>query len=169
MTRTITAVALLALGVSGFTRADAPGRFPARVLTIDGEELDVAERARDGTLVVVTLKATWCPVCQKQLARIKKKLPEIERCGVNFLVLSPGPRSELRAIRDRIGFPYPFVEDVGLEIAERMGLRMTADQIFPSIFILNPDLSVGWMQRGRNARFYGDPALVEKINCGEWV
>jgi peroxiredoxin len=160
---------LLCAGVSPAGSETSPGRFPAKVVAIDGEEIDVAALASRGTLVVVTLKATWCPVCQKQLARIKSKLAEIEPCGVDFVVLSPGPRAELRAIRERIGFPYPFVEDVDLAIADRMGLRMSKDQIFPSIFILNPDLSVGWMQRGRNARFYGDPALVEKINCGGWV
>ena len=160
---------LLCAGSPEESKEGVPGRFPTKVQTIDGRELDVAKLATEHTLVVVTLKATWCPVCQRQLARIKRKLSEIEPCGVTFLILSPGPRSELQAIQKRIGFPYPFVEDVDLAIADRLGLRMTEDQIFPSIFILNPDGSVAWMQRGRNARYYGDPALVEKIDCGGWI
>ncbi len=153
-----------------WSQGDAPLlRFPATVSTIEGEELDLKKIARKHTLVVVTLKATWCPVCQAQLARIKSKLPEIKPCGVSFLVLAPGPKSQLRSIKKKIGFPYPFVEDVDLTIAKKLGLQLSEREIVPSIFILNSDLSVGWMQRGRNARSYGDSALIEKINCGNWI
>ncbi len=154
----------------GRSEEDAPPlRFPATVSTIEGEELDLKEIAKKKTLVVVTLKATWCPVCQTQLARIKRKLPEIKPCGVSFLVLAPGPKSQLKAIKEKTGFPYPFVEDVDLAIAKKLGLQMSEEEIFPSIFMLNPDLSVGWMQRGRNSSYYGDDALIKKINCGDWI
>ena len=153
-----------------WSQGDAPLlRFPATVSTIEGEQLDLKKIATKHTLVVVTLKATWCPVCQSQLARIKSKLSEIKPCGVSFLVLAPGPKSQLRSIKKKIGFPYPFVEDVDLTIAKKLGLQLSEREIVPSIFILNSDLSVGWMQRGRNARSYGDSALLEKINCGNWI
>ena len=143
--------------------------FPRHLRTVAGEVLDLKELARHKTLVVITLKATWCPVCQRQLARIREKLPEILRCGVTFLVLSPGPASELRGVRERSGFPYPFVEDVDLKIAESLGLRLGEREIIPSILILKEDLRVGWMQQGRNPGSYGDPALLERINCGSWI
>jgi len=54
-------------------------------------------------------------------------------------------------------------------VGPKSQLRSIKKEIVPSIFILNPDLSVGWMQRGRNARYYGDSALIEKINCGDWI
>lgn len=163
---------VLGLLPTGSTLAEqraAPGVFPRKVTTIEGQTLDVQKLARQKTLVVITLKATWCPVCQVQLMRIKSKLPEIQACGVGFLVLAPGPRSELESIKERIGFPYPFIEDVDLAIAKRLGLQLAEDQISPAIFILDSDLSVAWMQRGRNASYFGDPALLEKINCGDWI
>ena len=154
---------------SGRTTSVPEARFPARVATIDGQDLDVAKLAAQNTLVVVTLKATWCPVCRHQLERIRDKLPEIEGCGVTFLVLAPGPRRALKEIQKQVGFPYPFVEDVDLRIAKRLRLQMSEKEIFPSILILRQDLSVGWMQRGRNARRYGDAALLATVNCGDWI
>ncbi len=164
---------LLPFLLLGSTEPEAPAspavRFPSTVLTVEGAELDVKSLARESTLVVVTLKATWCPVCQRQLMRIKSRLGELEACGVRFLVLSPGPREELRGLKTRTGFPYPFVEDVELSIATRLGLKLRENEITPSIFILNPDLTIGWIQQGRNARFYGDPALLDAINCVDWI
>ncbi len=153
-------------------RGDAPDsgpRFPASVTTIGGEKLDVAALARRRSLVIVTLKATWCQVCQTQLLRLKRRLPEIKPCGATFLVLAPGPRSELRSIQQRIDFPYPFVEDVGLSIAKRLGLQMSKTEILPSLLILGPDLSIQWMQRGRGPGSYADGALVEALDCGNSI
>lgn len=143
-----------------------PGnKFPSRVSGLDGKFIDVRKLAERWKVVVITLKATWCPVCQNQLLRIKKRLEDPASCGVTYLVLSPGPVSDLRAIQKRIGFPYPFIEDKNLSIAKSLGLQMSEAEIFPSIFILGPDLMVQWMQRGRGAQSYGDPALMETVDC----
>ena len=87
--------------LSGEVRAEAEVRefvFPKTIVAVDGEKLDIAALVKRRTVVVVTLKATWCPVCQRQLVRLKDRLPELKPCGVSFLVLAPGPASELRAI-----------------------------------------------------------------------
>ena len=89
----------------------------------------------------------------------------LEECGTKFIVLAPGPSDQLEAIRDRIGFDAPFVEDKGLRIAESLGLKLSEDEIQPAIFVVEPDLTVGWTQRGRNGGYYGDDALLEEIAC----
>lgn len=144
-------------------------KFPAMVMSVDGREIDVRKLAEGRRVVVVTLKAAWCPVCQKQLLRIKKKLPDQAGCGVTYLVLSPGPASELRAIREDTGFPYPFIEDKGLAFAESLGLRMSEKEITPSIFLLRSDLSIRWMQNPRSAGYYGDSELAQVLRCAELI
>ena len=163
-----TILAATAISFSQENRLPA-AKFPAAVRGVDGETIDVAALAKMHRLVVVTLKATWCEVCQRQLQRIKKKLPESKACGLSFLVLAPGPSRELKAIRGKIGFPFPFVEDKGLRIAASLGLRMGEDEILPAIFILREDLTVGWMQAGRGEGAYGDPALFAAAQCAEWI
>ncbi|MFQ5513433.1 MAG: redoxin domain-containing protein [Myxococcota bacterium] len=139
--------------------------FPNTLVDVDGRKLDVAALVKRHTVVVVTLKATWCPVCRRQLARLKELLPELEPCGVSFLVLAPGPAEELREIKKRTRFPYPFVEDAGLGIARGLGLLLNEREIMPAIFSLSPDRTVGWMQRGRSGRYFGDPELLQKLAC----
>ena len=146
-------------------------KFPAEVIAADGKKIDVAKLAKDQRVVVVTLKATWCQVCQQQLIRIKQQLDQIEHCSVSFLVLSPGPAEQLSAIKKRTDFPYPFIPDTDLKIgaAMRLVLSEKEQELIPAIFILNPDRSVGWIQLGRNAARYGDAQLLAEIDCGNWI
>ena len=59
--------------------------------------------------------------------------------------------------------------DDGLQIARSLGLQLDEDEIVPAIIMLDRDLTVGWMQRGRSGRFYGDGALVKKVECWERI
>ena len=140
-------------------------RFPSTLTTIDGETVDVAALATSSKLVVVTLKATWCTVCQQQLARFVARESELRDCGVRFIVLAPGPREKLAAIRTQSGFSYPFVEDRGLDIAGRLGLRMGTDEIVPGLLLVEPDLTVSWKRLGRSAANFGEHALLERLDC----
>ena len=64
--------------------------FPATVTSSAGKEIDVAALAKAHIMIVITIKATWCPVCRQQLLRIKEQLGDFEKCNASFLVLSPG-------------------------------------------------------------------------------
>ena len=162
---------LLIFGLTLFTVAitavadETPVRFPASVVDVDGNRIDVTALATDANLVVVTLKAVWCPVCQQQLVRLVSRLPELTECGVTFLVLAPGTPEELRAIRARTGFDYPFIADPALEIADALDLRLAEGQILPCIFEVTKDRAVGWRQLGRNGAYFGDGALRDAFDC----
>lgn len=140
-------------------------RFPAAVVDIDGNSIRIDDLARSHNLVVVTLKAPWCPVCQQQLRRLVALLPKLRQCDVTFVVLSPGPAEELAAIRSRTGFEFPFVADTGLAIARSLGLAMNEDEIYPCMLQILPDRSIGWRQMGRNGAYFGDGELKRYFDC----
>lgn len=116
-------------------------------------------------LVVVTLKATWCSACSRQLVRLRERKEKYAACGVRFVVISPGPRRELKAVADRTRFPYPFVEDVNLDLARTLRLELAEDQIVPAFILLDSERRVAWMQRGRNSAYFGDAALLQHLDC----
>ena len=163
----LAAVVALLLLPPGGGRASPPDGFvfPKGLADVDGGRVDVATLAAQGRLVVVTLKATWCPVCQEQLVRLRKLLPRLRSCGASFIVLGPGPADELRAIAHDTGFPYPFVEDRDLEIARRADLLLAADQIVPAMLVLDEGRQIEWLQRGRSGVYYGDGELLERLKC----
>ena len=156
-----------AIGANNSIYPEEP--FPAAVKDIDGNRIDVARLAREKLITVVTLKATWCPVCQEQLRRLKESMSRINTQRVTFLVLSPGPEKDLHAIKERIGFPYPFIEDRNLEIAKSLGLKMGEKEIVPAILILNRERKIRWMQSGRNGWYFGDEELLKEIGLGVFI
>jgi len=148
---------------------EPPPKFPAEVKNLDGETIDVAALVSSQTVVVVTLKATWCPVCHEQLIRLKERLDRVNTFNVTFLVLSPGPGDELAAVKRRTAFPYPFIEDENLRIAKRLNLHINDELIQPCIFILNRDREIRWLQWGRNGWYFGDKELLQEIGMVEWI
>lgn len=174
------ATMLIVTGATPTVTASGPGRtpeaapphaptseaiFPKTLTDVDGNPIDVAKLAADGKLVVVTFKATWCPVCQEQLVRLRKLLPRLRSCGASFIVLAPGPAEDLRRIAHDSRFPYPFVEDRNLAIARAADLVLAPDQITPAIFILDEEREIAWLQRGRSGVYYGDGELLERLGC----
>lgn len=144
-------------------------QFPNKVEDINGRVVDVAKLVEVKTVTVVTLKATWCPICQEQLIRLKNNLQVIDTEHITFLVLSPGPKSELVKIKKSISFPYPFIEDRNLRIAKSLGLDISDKEITPSIFILNKHREIRWMQKGRSSLYYGDQELLNEIGIVNWI
>lgn len=139
--------------------------LPKQLIDVDGKTVDIAKLANEKKLFIVTLKATWCSVCFKQLLRLKTRLTELRICGATFIVLSPGPKDALKSIRKRTEFPYPFVEDKGLALAKKLKLQIAVDQIQPAIFAVNKKREIAWMQLGRNGSYYGDKELQEYLDC----
>lgn len=139
--------------------------FPSQLTDIHGQRIDVRRLAKDHSLVVITLKATWCQVCRRQIERIQTMLPRLKQCNVTFLVLSPGPVEDLLKIKQKLGFDYPFVADDDLTIARSLGLERPGNQIFPCMFEVLPNLHIGWRQLGRNGFYFGDGELKQYFDC----
>ena len=143
--------------------------FPATVTSSKGIKVDVAALAKTHTMVVISIKATWCPVCRQQLQRIKEQLSDFEKCKASFLVLSPGSNEAVQEVKFNTDFPFPFIADQKFSIAKELDLILSPKEIMPAIVILNKDLSVKWIQKGRNALNFGDAELKEYLGCANWI
>ncbi len=163
-------VALVAaLVASTFAIAPPPARaattVPARLTDVQGVEIDVADLAARNTLIVVTLKAPGCPVCQEQLHRLVALRERLRACGATFIVLAPGPAEALRELAERSGFPYPFIEDTNVALARSIGLALGDDEIMPAFFQLDAAREIVWMQRGRGPGAFGERELLAHLGC----
>ena len=143
--------------------------FPATVTSSKGNDIDVAALAKAHIMIIITIKATWCPVCQKQLLRIKEQLGDFEKCNASFLVLSPGSNEAVQEVKFNTDFPFPFIPDQNFSIAKKLDLILSEEEIMPAIVILNKDLSVKWIRKGRNALNFGDAELKDYLGCANWI
>ena len=143
--------------------------FPGTVFDTDGEIISIDKLSRNRTVCVITVKATWCPVCREQLIRIRDRLAEYKRCNLTFLVLVPGEPEAIKHLKERTRLPFPFIQDKELRISERYSLDRPPVEIFPAIFILNKDRTLRWMHRGRGHDYYSDQALSDYLDCSNWI
>jgi len=143
--------------------------FPATVTSSTGNDIDVAALAKAHIMIVITIKATWCPVCRQQLLRIKEQLGDFKKCNASFLVLSPGSNEAVQEVKFNTDFPFPFIPDQNFSIAKILDLILSPEEIMPAIVILNKDLSVKWIRRGRNALNFGDKELKDYLGCANWI
>jgi peroxiredoxin len=152
-----------------FIFGDEPIQFSQTLTSISGEGIDVEKLSESKTIVVVTLKSHTCSVCKNQLERIKRNLDAFEMCNLSFLVVCPGTIDEVKSVKRESDFPFPFIADTNLEIGNQMGLTLGDSELYPSIFVLNKDRTIRWMQKGRNYLYYGDDELKEALNCHNWI
>ena len=145
------------------------GGLPDIIMDIDGNTINLKELTAKQTVVVITMKAPDCPVCQTQIIRIIENFDKLSACNVTFLVLAPGPVEKLQKAKELTKFPLPFIVDEGLKIARSLDLLLNETQILPSILILNERLKVEWAQRGRNSLYFGDPELMKHLKCEGWI
>ena len=145
------------------------GGFPEMINDIDGNTINLKELAGQKTIAVITMKSSDCPICQTQILRIMENFNKLSVCNVTFLVLAPGPEEKLLRAKELTKFPFPFIVDNELKIARSLDLLLNETQILPSILILNDKLEVEWAQRGRNALYFGDPALTKHLKCEGWI
>ena len=145
------------------------GGFPEIITDIDGNAINLKELTTQKTVAVITMKAPDCPVCQTQLLRIMQNFDKLSACNVTFLVLAPGPVEKLQEAKELTKFPFQFIVDLDLKIAQSLDLIINKTQILPSILILNDKLEVEWVQRGRNSLYFGDPELMKHLRCEGWI
>ena len=143
--------------------------FPSTVISSSGNKIYVDHLTKSSTIIVITVKFPQCPVCFKQLIRLKEQLDVFNKCNVTFLVISPGTTEEVQQLKLYTNFPFPFIPDTDLAIAAKFGLIIIEKQILPSILVLNNNLTIRWIQKGRNNFNFGDDELYDYLDCDHWI
>ena len=145
------------------------GGFPKIITDIEGNNINLKELATQKTVAVITMKSPDCPVCQAQIIRIMQNFDKLAVFNITFLVLSPTPIEKIYKAKETTQFPFPFIPDHDLKIAQSLDLLLSKTEILPSILILNEKLELEWAQRGRNALYFGDPELMKHLKCDGWI
>jgi len=143
--------------------------FPKYIYDIDDNKVVISELSKIKTVCLVTIKSVSCPVCTEQLIRIRERIKEFNRCNLTLLVLAPGGKDGIKELRKRTGFPFPFIQDKNLKIAKRFDLAMPPFEIIPAVILLEKDGSARWVKPGRGPDYYSDQALIDYLDCVNWI
>jgi len=101
----------------------------------------------NGTVLLVTRAADWCPYCQQQMIGLEGARAEIERRGFRIVTISTDTVEELAAFDQRRSIGYTMLSDERAEIIRQLNLldptqapgRRHNGLPIPTILIVSPE------------------------------
>jgi peroxiredoxin len=123
----LAAVAVLACGCGPAGRTASLGSAPDfRLRTVDGESFQLAEHL--GThVVVMSFWTSFCSNCRAELTQMQRLYEELADRGLLVLAValdSSDTISDVRVVRDRLGFTFPVLLDEESRVAARYNPRL---------------------------------------------
>lgn len=110
---------------------------------------DVVSAGLKGKVVLVSLFATWCPPCQKELADIQTKLYPKYKDNKGFKLLVVGREhtdADLEKYNKKKGFTFPLYPDPKREVFSKF-----ADQSIPRAYLFGKDGKLVYTSSGYTA------------------
>ncbi len=139
------AIVLLAtLGYLWFAPAGLKASPDIKLVTIDGEQLQLASLR--GNPLLVTFWATTCPGCIKEMPHLIELYEELSPQGLEIvgIAMDYDPPNQVLAMRNAKNIPYPIALDLDAEAARAFGnVRLT-----PTSFLIAPDGRIVYQQLG---------------------
>jgi peroxiredoxin len=140
------AIVLLAtLGYLWFAPAGLKASPDIKLVTIDGEQLQLASLR--GNPLLVTFWATTCPGCIKEMPHLIELYEELSPQGLEIIgiAMDYDPPNQVLAMRNAKNIPYPIALDLDAEAARAFGnVRLT-----PTSFLIAPDGRIVYQKLGK--------------------
>lgn len=123
---------------------------------------------RNGTVLLVTRAADWCPYCQQQMIDLEGARAAIEQRGFKIVTLSTDTPAELARFGQRRSIGYTMLSDEQAAIVRQLNLLDPTQQPnsrhnglpVPTILILSPQGVVLAKLGDANYRVRPAPAVV---------
>ena len=137
------------------------------VKNLDGETIDISEIENDGNPIILSLWATWCKPCIKELNTIAEVYPEWqEETGVKLVAVSIDDSRSTSKVLPTVNsnyWDYEVYLDPNQELKRALNVNM-----IPQTFLLNGDKEIVWehtsFSEGSEQKLI---ELIRKLKAGE--
>ena len=137
----------------------------------NGAKVSSAElRGRPSVLLFV--RGTWCPFCNRQVRNLTKFYKEINDSGARLILVTPKPLATTRRVADFFEVDFEFWLDESLHVARQFGLLLEAgvpgdfeteygpDTVWPTSLVVDAN---GTIRHTEMSRFIADRPDPEKL------
>ncbi|MEQ9300493.1 MAG: peroxiredoxin-like family protein [Cyclobacteriaceae bacterium] len=87
-----------------------------------GETFSFTEKLKEGPIVLMFYRGSWCPFCNLTLKAYQDVLPEIQDSGASLLTVTPEYPEKAQETITKEGFKFDVVTDEHNQLAEKFGL-----------------------------------------------
>lgn len=74
-------------------------------------------------LLMIFYRGNWCPLCMAQVREIAGHYRELDRRGVEIMLISPQPHGETAKLAKKFDAPMKFLVDSANRMADRLGIK----------------------------------------------
>lgn len=130
----------------------------ANLKTLDGQTVDLKSYAQNGRILVISVWATWCAPCKKELDAIADMYPEWQdKYKVDVLAITIDTQRQLAKVKPMVeskGWDYTFLSDVNNQLRTVMGV-----QSIPQTFLVDQSGKIVYSHTGFSP---GDEYVLEE-------
>ena len=162
----------------------------AQILTIDGDEVDLADLVEDRGALLVFYRGGWCPYCSRQLGELRKIQHELTELGYPVIAIGTDRPRWLQQSRRAGDLGYALYSDSRMNAARAFGIawQVEGDEVekykrhgidleeasgethhqlpVPSVFLVEPGGTIRWMYSNPDHRVRPDNAsLLEAVGA----
>ena len=88
---------------------------------------------------------------------------------MTFVVLAYVDNRSIKALIEKAGFPFPFVQDVDFMISKKFNLDKPPFELRQVIILFNGDRTIKWKKIGRSNQYFSDQAIEDYLDCDNWI
>lgn len=141
------------------------------VFDIDGTAVS-SESFLGKPTALVFIRGNWCPLCVAQVRELAGQYQSLAARGIEVALISPQPLDETRALAERFGVAFRYLQDAAATAASSLGLRhergvppgvtklgYEADTVFPTVIVIDESGTVVFSDQTDDYRVRPEPAL----------
>lgn len=103
--------------VEDFTLPDALGRA-----------VTLSHLLKEGPVVVIFYRGSWCPYCNLELRAYQQALPQLQALGASLVAISPQTPDGSLSTVEKAELTFTVLSDAGNRVAHQFGLVYTIDE-----------------------------------------
>lgn len=139
---------LLAIALISTFALSAQKALPSvEVKTLDGQNIDIQEFAKNGKITVINFWATWCSPCKKELDAIADLYPDWqEEYNAELLAITIDTQRALAKVGPMVkskSWEYTVLSDANQQLKQALNF-----QSIPQTFLLNQDGEIVYSHTG---------------------
>lgn len=162
-------------GRIGSAQLDVGSKLPEfSLVNVEGDAVSSASLLGKPS-VLIFFRGNWCPLCMAQVAEIAERYQELEKLGVDVVLISSQPDQHSRELAARLDVPFRFWVDTGNRVAASLDIGISngvpagvpggyhADTVMPTVLVTNANGTIVFSDQTDNYRVRPEPDVFLAI------
>ncbi len=126
--------------------------------------------------IYLFFRGNWCPLCMAQIKEIASQYKDLEKRGVNMVMISPQPHQFSKSLAEKYNLGFHFLTDFNNTVAKQLGifaengiptgfqvLGYDSDTVLPTVIITDTNGKIIFADLTDNYRVRPEPETFLKV------